>query len=468
MTNTKLALSAKEQSTAHSSNLFRRFNGLPRIEDLFLFVTILALLTVNAFGAAGDLDLTFGRSGKVTSDFGASNDIANAATLQADGKIVTAGIRFVGISASTGDFVVARYNTNGTIDKTFGQGGRVVTDFGMTESASSVAIQPDGKIVVAGGTYPTFVFLGFYALARYNPNGSLDTSFGNGGLVITSFNSEGAFASALAIQPDGKILAAGTKYIHFSSDNSSDTDFAIVRYNPNGSLDTTFGVGGEVATDFNLANDDALAIALQPDGKIVAAGDAKSSATFVDFALTRYLPDGSLDTTFGAAGKVETDFGGKNLDQARSVVLQADGKIVAAGTTVSKNGFTQQFAIARYNSSGIQDTTFGRRGLTTVNFGSFGQIAHSILLQPDGKLVTVGFSDNESSDSDFLIARMNSNGTLDSTFGTAGEVRTSLGDLNGGANAGLLQSDGKIVAVGFNATPAQRGVDFALTRYLGN
>ena len=468
MKNIKLDPSAKEQLAAEGGHLLRRSNGLLRTGYVHLFVTILALFTTTAFGAPGDLDPTFGRGGAVTTDFTGSNDIANAATLQGDGKIVTAGIRFVGISAATGDFLVARYNADGTLDKTFGQRGSVVTDFGMTESASAVAIQPDGKIVVAGGTFPTFVFQGFYALARYNPNGSLDTGFGNGGPVVTTFNSEGAFASGLVIQPDGKILVAGTKYINFTSNESSDTDFALARYNSDGSLDTTFGSGGEVATDFNQRNDDALAIILQPDGEIVAAGDATSPATFIDFALTRYLPNGSLDTTFGAAGKVETDFGGKNLDQARSVVLQADGKIVAAGTTVSKNGISQRFAIARYDGSGIQDITFGRRGLTTVNFGSLGQIAHSILLQPNGKLVTVGFSDNESSDSDFLIARINSNGTLDSTFGSAGEVRTSLGDLNGGANAGLLQSDGKIVAVGFNATPTQKGVDFALTRYLGN
>lgn len=468
MTTNNLALSTKERSTAASGRLLRRFYGLLKTGYFHFFVTIFTLFITNAFAAPGDLDLTFGRGGTVTTDFTASNDIANAAALQADGKIVAVGIRFVGISAATGDFVVARYNADGSIDRTFGSRGSVVTDFGMTESASAVAIQPDGKIVVAGGTYPTFPFLGFYALARYNPDGSLDTSFGNGGLVVTTFNSEGAFASALAIQPDGKILAAGTKYINFTTDESSDTDFAIARYNSDGSLDATFGSGGEIATDFNQRNDDALAIILQSDGKIVAAGDATSLATFIDFALTRYLPDGSLDAAFGTGGKVETDFGGKNLDQARSAVLQADGKIVVAGTTVSKNGLTQQFGIARYSSSGIQDTTFGRRGLATVNFGSSGQIAHTVLLQPDGKLVMVGLSDNESSDSDFLIARINGNGTLDSTFGTAGEVRTSLGDLNGGANAGLLQSDGKIVAVGFNATPTRKGVDFALTRYLGN
>jgi uncharacterized delta-60 repeat protein len=116
----------------------------------------------------------------------------------------------------------------------------------------------------------------------------------------------------------------------------------------------------------------------------------------------------------------------------------------------------------------VSDSSFGRRGLATVNFGSAGQTAHSILLQPDGKLVAVGFSDNESADSDFLMARINSNGSLDSTFGTAGEVRTSFGDLNGGANAGLLQADGKVIALGFNATPTRRGVDFALARFLGN
>ena len=468
MTTNNLALSTQEQSTAASGRFLRRSHGLLKTGYLHLFVTIFILFSTHLLAAPGDLDLAFGRGGKVTTDFTASNDIANAAALQADGKIVAVGIRFVGISAATGDFVVARYNTDGSIDRTFGNRGSVVTDFGMTESASAVAIQPDGKIVVAGGTYPTFPFLGFYALARYNPDGSLDTTFGNSGLVVTTFNSEGAFASALAIQPDGKILAAGTKYINFTTDESSDTDFAIARYNSDGSLDSAFGSGGEIATDFNQRNDDALAIILQSDGKIVAAGDATSLATFVDFALTRYLPDGSLDTAFGASGKVETDFGGTNLDQARSATLQADGKIVVAGTTVSKNGLTQQFGIARYNSNGIQDSTFGKRGLATVNFGSSGQIAHSILLQADGKLVAVGLSDNESSDSDFLIARINSNGTLDSAFGTAGEVRTSLGDLNGGANAGLLQSDGKIVAVGFNATPTRKGVDFALTRYLGN
>ncbi|MGH8093590.1 MAG: delta-60 repeat domain-containing protein, partial [Chthoniobacterales bacterium] len=173
---------------------------------LCAFAAFLALLSHTAAAAPGDLDSSFGKGGQVASDFKGSNDFAYAVALQADGKIVIAGNRFLGNSAEGADFLVARYNPDGTLDKTFGQGGHVVTDFGLTEQAAAVAIQPDGKIVVAGGTYSVFPFAGGqYALARYNPNGSLDTSFGVGGLVRTTFNSEGCFASALVLQADGKI-----------------------------------------------------------------------------------------------------------------------------------------------------------------------------------------------------------------------------------------------------------------------
>lgn len=402
------------------------------------------------------------------SDFKRSNDLAYAVALQSDGKMVIAGIRFVGNNAFTGDFLVARYNTDGTLDTTFGQRGSVTTDFGQTATASALAVQPDGKIVVAGGTYPGFPFAGQYALARYNRNGTLDTTFGVGGLVRTTFNSQGAYASALVLQADGKIIAAGTKYIDFSSDESSDTDFGLARYNPDGSLDSTFGIGGLVATDFQQRNDSVLSVLLQPDGKIVATGFVFSPSTSYDFGVARYLPDGTIDTNFGALGKVETDFGAADLDGASSAVLQPDGKIVAAGSTITRGGQNYPFAIARYNSNGTRDATFGRKGLALVDFGSFLQSARSILLQSDGKLVTVGYADTESSDSDFLTARLNANGTLDTTFGVGGKVRTSFGDLNGGATAAVLQPDGNIVAAGFTATPTRRGVDVAIARYLGN
>ena len=420
-----------------------------------------------AQAAAGDLDQTFGRLGKVTTDFNGTTDIAYAVALQADSKIVVVGTTYANNDYSNEDFAVTRYNANGTLDISFGVNGRVTTNFpNLAAVASAVAIQSDGKIVVAGGAFPLFTFLGDYAIIRYNPNGSLDTSFGRGGIVRTRFSAGGSYAYAVALQTDGKIIAGGTVFVDFSTDDSSNTDFALVRYRPNGTLDATFGNGGGVMTDFDGFNDDVQALLIQPDGKIVAVGDAKNPAHYYDFALARYLAGGVLDTTFGAGGKVRTDFGASNLDIAYSAALQSNGKIVAAGLATFNNGIEQDFAIARYNQNGTLDTNFSLDGRVTIDFGSYLQTAYSVLIQTDGKIVTVGYPNTESSDSDFLLARCNRNGSLDSTFGMGGKVRTSFGDLNDGANGAVLQPDGKIIAVGFHPTTTRVGVDFIIARYL--
>ena len=309
----------------------------------------------------GDLDPTFGTDGKVLTDFDHSTDIANAVAIQADGKLVVVGTTYQDNDFSNEDFAVARYNPDGTLDKTFGAGGKVQTDFpGLAAVASSVVIQPDGKIVVAGGAFPLFTFLGDFKVVRYNPNGSLDTSFGDGGIVTTTFP-EGSYAFDVALQTDGKIIAAGTVFVDFDPGESSNTDFALARYNPDGTPDATFGNGGQVSTDFVGFEDDAFSVLIQPDGKIVAVGSANDPATFYDFAAVRYLSNGTLDTTFGVAGKVHTDFGDQNFDRARSAALQPDGRIVAAGFAISQNGGVQNFAVARYDSSGVLDTNFGTR-----------------------------------------------------------------------------------------------------------
>lgn len=420
-----------------------------------------------AQAADGDLDPTFGTGGKVMTDLNHSTDIAFAVALQPDGKLVVAGTTYINNDYSGEDFAITRHNADGSLDTTFGVNGKVTTDFpGLAAVISSVVVQPDGKILVAGGAFPAFTFLGDFELVRYNPNGSLDTSFGTGGIVTTSFPGQGSYAFAVALQSDGKIIAAGTDFVNFSSDDSSNTDFALARYNSNGTLDTTFGSGGKVTTDFDTFNDDAFSVLIQSDGKIIAVGSAKNPANFYDFAAVRYLANGAIDTTFGTAGKVRTDFGMAYFDQARSAALQPDGKIVAAGTTIFNTCCTQDFAVARYNSNGTLDTTFDSDGKVLIDFGSFDQTAYKVLLQPDGKIVTVGYPNTESADSDFLLARSNPNGSLDTTFGVGGKVRTSFGDLNGGAYGAALQPDGKIVAVGFNATNTSLGVDFALARYL--
>ena len=420
-----------------------------------------------AQAAAGDLDSTFGVGGQVTTDLKRSTDLANAVAIQADGKLVVVGQTYQNNDFSGEDFVVARYNPDGTLDRTFGSRGRVRTDFpGLAAVPSSVVIQPDGKIVVAGGAFPLFTFAGDFKIVRYNRNGSLDTSFGDGGIVTTIFPA-GSYAFDVALQADGKIIAAGTHFVDFNPGEMSDTDFALARYNPDGTPDGTFGTGGQVTTDFLGNEDDAFSVLIQPDGKIVAVGSANDPVKFYDFAAVRYLSNGTIDTSFGVAGKVSTDFRGGGFDRAHSAALQPDGSIVAAGFAITVSGGSENFAVARYNSSGVLDTTFSGDGRAQIDFGSCCQSAYEVLLQSDGKIVTVGFPNSESSDSDFVVARLDSAGALDNTFGIGGKVRTSFGNLNGGALGAALQADGKIVAVGFQATSTNTGVDFALARYLG-
>jgi uncharacterized delta-60 repeat protein len=420
-----------------------------------------------AQAADGDLDPTFGTGGTIMTDISRSTDLANAVAIQSDGKLVVVGQTYKNNDYTGEDFVVTRYNTDGTLDNSFGRGGKVRTDFpGLAAVPSAVVIQADGKIVVAGGAFPLFTFLGNFELVRYNPNGSLDRSFGNGGIVTTVFP-EGSYAFDVTLQPDGKIVAAGTVFVDFIPGEASNTDFALARYNSDGSLDTSFGNGGTVMTDFFGNEDDAFSVLIQPDGKIVAVGSANNPVSFYDFAAVRYLSNGTIDTTFGVAGKVSTDFGDQNFDRARSATLQADGRIVAAGFAISQNGGVQNFAVARYTSNGILDTTFSGDGKTQIDFGDCCQSANKVLLQSDGKIITVGYANTEDSDSDFLLARLSPRGSLDATFGVSGKVRTSFGDLNGGANGAALQSDGKIVAVGFQATFSNQWSNFALARYLG-
>ena len=454
------------KTTTHSTLPHSRRSQLIPSFGAFLLAMLVSLPI--AWAADGDLDSSFGNGGQVMTDINKSTDIADAVAIQSDGKLVVVGQTYKNNDYTGEDFVVTRYNSNGTLDTTFGRGGKVRTDFpGLAAVPSSVVIQPDGKIVVAGGAFPLFTFLGDFKVVRYLPNGKLDRSFGEEGIVTSSFPGQGSYAFAVALQSDGKIIAAGTDFVDFSSEDNSNTDFAIARYNTDGSPDPTFGGGtGQLTTDFDGFNDDAFSILIQADGRLVAVGSAKNPTNFYDFAATRYLADGTLDTTFGDAGKVRTDFGDHGFDQARSAVLLPDGRIVAAGFAITQNGAFQKFAVARYTANGTLDTTFSGDGLTQIDFGSCCQSANKLLLQNDGKIITVGYANTESSDSDFLLARLTSNGALDQSFGVGGKVRTSFGDLNGGANGGALQSDGKIVAVGFQATFSNQWSKIALARYL--
>jgi uncharacterized delta-60 repeat protein len=407
-----------------------------------------------ANAAPGALDTTFSGDGKATTDFTSGFDSAFGVGVQpADGKIVVAGE----VSASGGRFGLARYNTTGTLDSTFSTDGKVTTDFTSGfDAAFDVTIQPaDGKIVAVGRAATR---RGAFALARYNTNGTLDATFSGDGKVTTDFTAADDFAFGVAIQPtDGKIVVTGRA-------GGSGGRIALARYNTNGTLDTTFSTDGKVTTDFTSGDDRADLVAIQPaDGGIVVAGTANYSAAFARFALARYTTIGTLDATFSGDGKVTTNFTG-SFDGAFGLAIQpADGKIVAAGQAGGGNAGTM--GLARYNTNGTLDSTFGGDGTVTTNFTRRLDYADDIAIQEgDGKIVAVGAANFFGPDSKFALARYLPNGTLDGSFGGNGKVITNFTTgLDGAFGVDLQPADGKIVAAG---RAAGSGGRFALARYL--
>ena len=421
-------------------------------------IALLALCFNHAVHAApGDLDRSFSADGGVLTDFGGFEE-ASAVVVQPDGKLVAAGTAFVG---GNRDFALARYQPDGSLDTGFGSGGLVLTDFGVgtDDGAASLAIQPDGKLVAGGfsnaGSPGDFDF----ALARYNPDGSLDTGFGVGGTLRTFFGGNSEGANALVIQPDGKIVAAG-----FSDGGSpGDLDFALARYNADGSLDPSFS-GGGFRTFFGGSSESAKALVIQPDGKLVAAGFSNGGgAGDFDFAVARYSPDGNLDPSFGGGG-FRTFLGGSS-EGANALVIQPDGKLVAAGFSNAEGPANFDFALVRYLPDGSLDTGFGFGGTLRTFFGGDSEGANALVIQADGKLIAAGFSNGAGPDDfDFAVARYNSDGSLDPSFGGGG-FRTFLGGGNfEGAEALAIQPDGKLVAAGFSNSGGDD--DFALTRYV--
>jgi uncharacterized delta-60 repeat protein len=301
--------------------------------------------------------------------------LAQAMLEQSDGKIVVAGSSF---QSSNWEFSVVRLQADGSLDTTFGTGGKVITGVGASaDYCYAIAQQEDGKLVLAGNALASIECV---AVVRLNADGSLDTTFGTGGKLILPVGSIAAQANGVAVQPDGKIVVVGFAW------NSTNRDFLLVRLNSDGSLDPGFGSSGIVTTQIGTANDTAIALALQADGKIVAAGTTNSSGQ-LDFALARYTATGDLDTTFGTGGMVvvsnPTD--GEIVSALR---LQPDGKIVAAGQRGA--GSSQDAALLRFDPNGNLDTTFGAGGLLFLDLAGSADCLYALAIAADGKLVGVG------------------------------------------------------------------------------
>jgi uncharacterized delta-60 repeat protein len=420
---------------------------------VFAAFVLAVLIIPSAQATPGALDPSFGTAGKVTTAISSSDDQAYALAVQPDGKLVAAGYSD---SGSTYAIELARYNRNGSLDTSFNGTGKVTTAIGSSDDeVYALALQPDGKLVAAGYSYNGAHY--DLALVRYKPDGSLDTTFNGTGKVTTAFGSNDSGANALVVQPDGKLVAAGWSH------NGSDYDFALTRYNPDGSLDTSLNGTGKVTTPIGVGWDSANALVLQPDGKLVAVGVSRNGSD-QDVALVRYNADGSLDTNFNGTGKVTTPIGA-GWDSANALVLQPDGKLVAAGSSYQGAVTNNDAALVRYNPNGSLDTSFNGSGKVTTPIGSADNGAFALALQPDGKLLAAGRSWSGSG-YDFALARYNPNGSLDTSFNGSGKVTTVMGAGSDNANAIALQPDGKPVVAGYSHNGSK--FNFALARYLGH
>jgi len=408
---------------------------------------------VTVFGAPGAVDTSFG-GGSVVTPVGAGEDFAEAMAVQPDGKIVVVGSSS-GVAGT--DVAVLRYDRDGVLDAGFGTGGKVVTEAGAGDSqALAVALQPDGKIVVAGAANGGASGLDFVVL-RYLADGRPDPSFGTGGQVLVPFGNGTDRARAVAVQPDGKIVAAGEADVA-----TTGNDFALVRLDASGDLDGGFGAGGKVTTAVKSGNgrDVVWSLAL-----VTVAGETRAVAAGGDgdFTLVRYTAAGVPDASFSGDGIVSNVFG-TSIGSAYAVAAQADGKLVVAGHA------GHDFALLRLDGAGAPDGGFGTGGKVVVQISATNwDEATAVAVQPDGRIVAGGWVyAGNSSAGDFAVLRLLEDGTPDGSFGTAGRVVTPVaGAKSDSAHALALQPDPRVPSTRILLAGGASGsnFDFALTRY---
>ncbi len=425
------------------------------------FFSIVGILSLAQTAHAISLDTTFGNSGKIITSF-SHEARTSKVILQPDGKKIIVGEV---VDSNNRNWGIVRYKTNGDLDETFGNNGIVIKDFGVNGQQNShgdflrsVALQPDGKIVV-GGSSAISPTISRWTLARYNEYGSLDKGFGDvGDEGIVLTTIRNSFVIEYI---NSLIIQPDNKIIAVGVSHITDTDVAVARYNTDGTPDSTFGGGdGIVTTPIGGSNDRGNAAVIQPDGKIIVFGDFDAGGHDKVF-LARFNSNGILDTSFGSGGIVKDNYEYHN--GARDMALQPDGKILVTGSTgnTSSSGNTY---IARYDSDGKLDTSFGGSGKIVKSFSSGNDGANSLILQPDGKIILGGYEDvGGISGTDFALRRFNTDGSLDTEFGTGGSFVTPIGSGNELINSLALQNDGKIIAAGSVSNGTYN--DWGLARY---
>lgn len=422
-----------------------------------LLLSLLFLIVgINAQNPA-DFDPDFGTNGVAVTPIGVDFSMAYGMVVQPDGKIILGGAARLG----TYKFAMVRYNTDGSLDPSFGNNGIVTTAIDKADYGKAIALQPDGRIILSG--YAATPSYDYYAVvARYNNDGSIDNSFGTNGLSpLTIENTE-----SVVLQADGKIVVAG-----FSSDN-----FAMARLNANGSLDTSYGANGYVITqmkdpDGSNTPSYVLELAVQNDGKILAAGFTYSYETYQDVAVARYLTDGTLDATFADAGIFRTDLGGW-ADFASTLDIQDDGRIVigAHKEKISIPGIpAYDGAIIRLNTDGSYDQTFGENGVAYYDLAEHATYVTSVFVQDDGRILFTGQVVNyETQVWDIFVGRTKSNGTLDLSFGDNGVKQMDPFGTDDETTSIMMQEDGKILVGGYTNPLVDGPWNFMVIRLLGD
>jgi uncharacterized delta-60 repeat protein len=419
---------------------------------LALACLLVVLSASRARAAPGDLDATFGGDGKVVTNIGKGIDALEDVAIQSNGKIVAVGR--AGIPSGSVRFALARYRANGSLDPTFGGDGLVFIDFvGRSNAAFGVAIQQDGKIVAVGDVQVTASVQRF-AVARFDRDGTLDSTFGGNGKVTTAFTGGEDGARDVAIQADGRIVVVGTSDLG---------EFAVARYDVDGMLDPTFDGDGRVTTAFTATGFDAAnGVAIDASQRIVVAGTGGNGT----FALARYDSLGTLDAAFDGDGKVRTNLT-DGVDTADAVAIQSDGKIVAAGEAGFLGEWTGDLGLARYDADGTLDTTFDGDGKVITRFTRDDDSASDVAIQANGKILAAGSAGYNGATARFALARYRWNGSLDSSFGGNGRVTTRFSRGFDFARGVAIQPDGRIVAAGSTFGDID-GIDakLALARYL--
>lgn len=417
----------------------------------FLFsVSFLLVFSIHALAQPGTLDQSFGNGGNVITDFADTTNEPYAIAIQSDGKFIVGGYSINNFHL---DIALVRYNSEGSTDNTFGNSGKITTDIMNNDNwATSILILQDQKILVSGvannGNNIDIV------LVKYKPNGSIDSTFGTNGITVTDIDGKNDYSGPIKLLNDNKFLMAGTTIVN------GKPQLVLIKYDLNGLIDNSFGANGKVFSQ--LGDEDHINCLLVQNEKIIVGGYTLNGSNSFDFVLARYNSNGEPDNLFGTNGKTFTDFSNGSLDYGSGGMIQSDGKIVLIGTTTKD--FNADFGLVRYDLNGNIDNSFGTNGKVTTAFGYGNDFCSKGIIQPDGKIILVGGIANPVN-MDFGIAKYKLNGSLDSSFGVNGRIISSFGEFSDIARTVDIQPDAKILVVGSTNDYSSSDFDFIVARY---